>query len=87
MPSRNLRIAGPSRLVRALRLRRDFTQTYLGVNAAQSARSGLPQFKAGAGILSYGAAAQVSYQWTPRLETSAFIQANRLRAMPRNPLS
>ncbi|MCU0820512.1 MAG: MipA/OmpV family protein [Beijerinckiaceae bacterium] len=57
---------------------RDFTQTYLGVDAGQSVRSGLPQFKAGAGILSYGAAAQVSYQWTPRLETSAFIQANRL---------
>lgn len=57
---------------------RDFTQTYLGVNAAQSLQSGLPQFKAGHGLLSYGATAQVTYQWTPRLETSAFVQATRL---------
>ncbi|PPD16207.1 MAG: hypothetical protein CTY25_02045 [Methylobacterium sp.] len=57
---------------------RDFTQTYLGVNAAQSARSGLPQFRAGDGILSYGLHAQVTYQWTPRFETSLFVEATRL---------
>ncbi len=57
---------------------RDFTQTYLGVTAQQSVQSGLPAFKAGHGLLSYGAAAQVTYQWTPRLETSAFVQATRL---------
>jgi len=57
---------------------RDFTQTYLGVTAQQSLQSGLPVFKAGHGLLSYGAAAQVTYQWTARLETSAFFQATRL---------
>jgi MipA family protein len=57
---------------------RDFTQTYLGVTAQQSLASGLPAYKAGHGLLSYGAAAQVTYQWTPRLETSAFVQATRL---------
>jgi MipA family protein len=57
---------------------RDFVQTYLGVNAVQSLNSGLPQFKAADGSLSYGAAAQISYQWTPRLESTAFVQASRL---------
>jgi len=57
---------------------RDFTQTYLGVNFQQSLLSGLPQFKASDGIVSYGAAAQIGYQWTPRLETTAYVQANRL---------
>ncbi len=57
---------------------RDFTQTYLGVTYEQSLRSGLPQFKAADGVLSYGAAAQVAYQWTPRLESTAYVQANRL---------
>lgn len=57
---------------------RDFTQTYLGVTAQQSAQSGLPAYKPGHGLLSYGGAAQVTYQWTPRLETSAFVQATRL---------
>jgi outer membrane protein len=57
---------------------RDFTQTYLGVTYEQSLRSGLPQFKASDGLLSYGAAAQISYQWNSRLESTAFVQANRL---------
>lgn len=57
---------------------RDFTQTYLGVTPQQSLQSGLPAFKAGNGLLSYGVAAQVTYQWTPRVETSAFVQATRL---------
>jgi MipA family protein len=57
---------------------RDFTQTYLGVTYEQSLRSGLPQYKASDGLLSYGASAQVSYQWTPRIETTAYVQASRL---------
>lgn len=57
---------------------RDFTQTYLGVNAVQSLRTGLPQFTAQSGVLSYGAATQLNYQWTPRIETSVFAQYNRL---------
>ena len=57
---------------------RDFTQTYLGVNAEQSLRTGLPQFKAQHGLISYGAATQLNYQWTPRIQTSVFAQYNRL---------
>jgi outer membrane protein len=57
---------------------RDFTQTYLGVTPQQSLQSGLPVFKAGHGLLSYGAAAQVTYKWTSRLESSVFLQASRL---------
>jgi MipA family protein len=57
---------------------RDFTQTYLGVTYEQALRSGLPQFNTADGVLSYGAAAQVAYQWTPRLESTAYVQANRL---------
>lgn len=57
---------------------RDFTQTYLGVNAGQSAASGLPQFRPGGGVVSYGATAQVTYQWNARLESSAFVQVSRL---------
>ena len=57
---------------------RDFTQTYLGVTDEQLLRSGLPQFKASDGIFSYGAAAQISYRWTPRLESTGYVQVTRL---------
>jgi MipA family protein len=56
----------------------DYTQTYFGVNPGQSLLSGLPQFKAGGGVHAVGAAGQVSYQWTARLQTSAYVQYNRL---------
>jgi len=57
---------------------KDYIQTTLGVDALQSARSGLAIYSPGGGLLSLGAAAQVTYQWTPRLETTAFVQAQRL---------
>jgi len=57
---------------------RDFNQTYFGITYEQSLRSGLPQYRASDGILSYGVAAQISYQWNTRLESTAFVQANRL---------
>lgn len=42
--------AGP----RASFASRDFMQTYFGINSLQSARSGLPQYRAKGGLLSYG---------------------------------
>lgn len=56
----------------------DYMTTYFGVTPAQSAASRLPQYRPGGGLLSYGAAAQVSYQWNPRVESTAFIQYSRL---------
>lgn len=58
----------------------DYMDTYFGVNAVQSARSGLRTYNPAGGVLSYGVAAQVSYQWTPRVETTAFVQYSRLAA-------
>jgi outer membrane protein len=56
----------------------DHQRTYFGVDARQSAASGLPVFRPEGGVLSYGVAAQVTYQWTARLETTAYASANRL---------
>lgn len=56
----------------------DYLDTYFGVDAVQSARSGLPQFNPGGGVLSYGLAAQVSYDWSSRVQTTAYAQYNRL---------
>ncbi len=56
----------------------DYQRTYFGVTPQQSAASGLPNFQPKGGILSYGAAAQVTYRWTPRLESTAYATANRL---------
>jgi MipA family protein len=56
----------------------DYVDTYFGIDAVQSQRSGLAQYNPRGGILSYGAAAQVTYQWTPRVQTTASVQYNRL---------
>ncbi len=56
----------------------DHQRTYFGVDARQSAASGLPVFRPEGGVLSFGVAAQVTYQWTARLETTAYASANRL---------
>lgn len=57
---------------------RDYTQTYFGVDAGQSVRSGLPVHKAADGLVSFGATAQVAYQWNARLRSTAYAQAIRL---------
>ena len=56
----------------------DYQQTYFGVTPQQSAASGLPVFQPRGGLLSYGAAAQVTYHWTKRVESTAYATANRL---------
>ncbi len=56
----------------------DYVGTYFGIDAQQAASSGLPQFRARGGVVSYGAAAQLSYQWSERFETIGFLQYSRL---------
>jgi outer membrane protein len=56
----------------------DYVDTYFGIDAQQAANSGLPQFRARGGVVSYGAAAQVSYKWSERFETVGFLQYSRL---------
>ncbi len=56
----------------------DHQRTYFGVTPQQSAASGLRAYEPKGGTLSYGAAAQVTYQWTSRLESTAYATANRL---------
>ena len=56
----------------------DHQRTYFGVTPQQSAASGLPAYQPRGGVLSYGAAAQVTYQWNDRLETMAYAEVNRL---------
>lgn len=56
----------------------DFNRSYFGVNAAQSAASGLPVFRPGGGLQSAGALAQVTYAWTPRFRTTGYAEYKRL---------
>jgi MipA family protein len=58
----------------------DYMDRFFGVNAAQAALSGLPQYNPRSGLLSYGVAAQVGYKWNARVETVAFVQYSRLAA-------
>jgi outer membrane protein len=51
---------------------------YFSIDAAQSLASGLPMFTAKGGVYSYGAGAQVRYEWTPRLATHVFAEYERL---------
>ena len=54
------------------------TAPYFGVDAAQSAASGLPVFDARGGAHSAGAGAQVRYQITPKWEAHAYVEYDRL---------
>jgi MipA family protein len=56
----------------------DQLRTYFGVTPLQSVASGLPAFRPEGGVLSYGAAAQATYQWSARLESTVYAQASRL---------
>ncbi|MFN3658924.1 MAG: MipA/OmpV family protein [Pseudolabrys sp.] len=51
---------------------------YFGVDAAQSAASGLPVYTAGGGVYSYGLGAQARYQWSPQWATHVFLEYERL---------
>jgi outer membrane protein len=54
------------------------TSPYFGINAAQSAASGLPLFDAKGGVRSVGAGTQARYSWTPQFATHAFVEYERL---------
>jgi MipA family protein len=54
------------------------TAPYFSVDTAQSTASGLPVFDAKGGAHSAGAGAQVRYQITPKWETHAYVEYDRL---------
>ena len=55
-----------------------FMDGYYGVTANQAATSGLAQFKASAGLRSYGAGTSARYQWTDDVTTLAYIEYQRI---------
>jgi MipA family protein len=57
---------------------RDYVQTYYGIDAVQSARSGLPASRVQGGVLSAGALGQVTYHWSPRVQSTAYVEYKRL---------
>lgn len=56
----------------------DYTNAFFGVTAAQSARSGLAQYKADSGLLSYGIAGSVMMPITDSVSAGAFAGYDRL---------
>ncbi|MGL5363482.1 MAG: MipA/OmpV family protein [Bosea sp. (in: a-proteobacteria)] len=57
---------------------RDYVQTYYGIDAVQSARSGLPAQRMQGGLQSAGALGQVTYQWSPRVQSTAYVEYKRV---------
>lgn len=57
---------------------RNYTQTFFGVTAAQSAASGLPQFDAGAGVASARLSAGAIYRLAPRWRLLSSYSYSRL---------
>jgi MipA family protein len=56
----------------------DYFRTYYGVSLLQSANSGYAVSRPPGGLLSVGALAQATYFWTPRLQTTAYVEYKRL---------
>lgn len=55
-----------------------YTQAYYGVNASESAASGLSQYDPDGGITSYGAGGAITWAATDKLSMSAFTEYKRL---------
>lgn len=55
-----------------------YTQVYYGVNATESAASGLSQYDPDGGITSYGAGGAITWDATDKLSMSAFTEYKRL---------
>lgn len=55
-----------------------YMQTYFGIDATQSLRSGLKQFNASGGAKSVGVASSASYDWTPQIATVVYGEYDRL---------
>lgn len=56
----------------------DYNQAYFGVSAAQSARSGLAQYKADGGLLSYGLDASLTMPVNDSISTTLFVGYDRI---------
>lgn len=63
---------------------RDFMQTYFGIDAGQSARTGLARYNAKGGILSYGIGGTVIRPLTPRSALTLFTSLENLGGEPGN---
>jgi outer membrane protein len=68
-------LSGGPRLTEATR---EANTPYFGIDAGQSAASGLPVYDPGGGVRSYGIGTQARYQWNPRWASHAFIEYSRL---------
>ncbi|PSH70818.1 scaffolding protein [Phyllobacterium brassicacearum] len=66
--------AGP----RATFATEEYFQEYYGVNATESAASGLKQYSPGGGLKSLGIGGQITWQTTDKVTTSAYAEYNRL---------
>ncbi len=55
-----------------------YTEAYYGVNASESATSGLSQYDPDGGITSYGAGGAITWDATDKLSMSAFTEYKRL---------
>lgn len=66
--------AGP----RATVASKDFTQTYFGVSAGQSARTGYRQYNPDGAYMSYGLGANLTYMVTDRLSVGGFAGVDRI---------
>ncbi|WP_246752909.1 MipA/OmpV family protein [Sinorhizobium sp. BG8] len=56
----------------------DYMDAYYGVNASESAKSGLSQYNPGGGIHSAGVGAEITWKATDKIDTSAFAEYTRL---------
>jgi len=73
----NLRLSGGPR---ASFVSAGYNKAYYGVNAAQSAASGLSQFDAdGGGLHSLGVGAALTWKATDRISTTSFVEYKRLK--------
>ena len=66
--------AGP----RATVATKDYFKEYYGVNATESAASGLAQYKPGGGLKSLGIGGQITWKTTDKITTSAYAEYSRL---------
>lgn len=66
--------AGP----RATFATENYFQEYYGVNAAESAASGLKEYSPGGGLKSLGVGGQITWQTTEKVTTSAYAEYSRL---------
>jgi outer membrane protein len=57
---------------------RSFMAAYYGIDATQAARSGLPEYNAGAGLRSYGAGTMLRFKASETVSTFAFVEYQRM---------